>query len=155
MGEPVPVGSVVVHPEVPIHCPTSTERTRDVIGPGSVPGDRMQPPAAISAFLTLDLSAERLCAEEPFLARYPRVRFSTVRRIRAAGFALLPTLERPHYDVVLPDDADETLGKVSSRPVKTRTSHTPGRRCRMVATAGQHTRCRVARECGCLTPPGR
>jgi len=67
---------------------------------------------ALSVFLALHLPVERLCAEDPFLARYAQVRFSTVRRIRAAGFALLPTLERPHYDVLLPDEADETLGKL-------------------------------------------
>jgi hypothetical protein len=67
---------------------------------------------ALSVFLALDMPVEELCAEEPFLARYGRVRVSTVARVRAAGFALLPTLERPHYDIVLPDVGDATLGKL-------------------------------------------
>lgn len=35
-------------------------------------------------------------------------------RVRAAGFALLPTLDRPHYDVVLPDLRDRTLERQES-----------------------------------------
>jgi hypothetical protein len=67
---------------------------------------------ALSVFLALDLPIERLCADEPFLVRYGKVRFSRVARVRAAGFALLPTLERPHYDILLPDIGDATLGKL-------------------------------------------
>ena len=33
-------------------------------------------------------------------------------RLRGAGFALLPTLERPHYDVVLPDLSVQTLDRL-------------------------------------------
>jgi hypothetical protein len=47
-----------------------------------------------------------------FLLRYGKVRLSTVGRLRAAGFALLPTLRRPHYDVVLPDITDLTLDRL-------------------------------------------
>ena len=69
---------------------------------------------AVSVFLALDLPAEELCSTEPFIVRYAKVRFSTVQRIRGAGFALLPTLERPHYDVLLPDDSDETLARLEA-----------------------------------------
>lgn len=64
---------------------------------------------AVSVFLTLDLPVEELCALEPFLVRYGKVRMSAVGRLRAGGFALIPTLDRPHYDIVLPDLADPTL----------------------------------------------
>lgn len=69
---------------------------------------------AVSVFLTLDESVEELCRREPFLSRYRRVRRSTVARVRAAGFPLLPTLDRPHYDIVLPDLTDETLDRLDS-----------------------------------------
>lgn len=64
---------------------------------------------AVSVFLALDLPVEQLCRSEPFIARCAKVRFSTVGRIRSVGFALLPMLARPHYDILLPDDTDRTL----------------------------------------------
>jgi hypothetical protein len=30
------------------------------------------------------------------------------------GFALMPTLDRPHYDVVLPDLSDATLNRLET-----------------------------------------
>jgi hypothetical protein len=69
---------------------------------------------AVSVFLALDEPVEVLCRHEPFLSRYKRIRRSTVGRVRAAGFALLPTLDRPHYDVVLPDLTDVTLDRLDS-----------------------------------------
>ena len=44
--------------------------------------------------------------------RYGNVRLSTVGRLKLSGFALLPTMARPHYDVVLPDVTDETLRRL-------------------------------------------
>ena len=67
---------------------------------------------SISVFLTLDMTVEELCVQEPYLARYGQVRLSTVGRLRESGFALLPTLARPHYDVVLPDIEDPTLHRL-------------------------------------------
>ena len=64
---------------------------------------------AVSVFLTLDATVDELCGREPFLARYGKVRLSTVGRLRASGFPLLPTLGRPHYDIVLPDLEGPTL----------------------------------------------
>jgi hypothetical protein len=68
----------------------------------------------VSVFLALDQGVDQLCEAEPMLARYRQVRLSTVGRLRSAGFALLPTLARPHYDVVLPDLADDTLLRLDS-----------------------------------------
>jgi len=75
---------------------------------------------AVSVFLALDEPVELLCASEPYVARYGQVRFTTVGRIRHAGFPLLPTLDRPHYDVVLPDLEEPTLDRLEAafdRPV--------------------------------------
>ena len=67
---------------------------------------------AVSVFLALDEPVETLCAIEPYLHRYGKIRTSTVGRLRGAGFALIPTLARPHYDIVLPDLSDETLSRL-------------------------------------------
>jgi len=64
---------------------------------------------SVSVYLALDSPIEDLCTGEPFLARYGKVRLSTAGRLRRAGFVLLATLARPHYDVVLADIGDETL----------------------------------------------
>jgi hypothetical protein len=69
---------------------------------------------SISVFLALDATVEDLCAEERHLARYGQVRLSTVGRLKARGFALLPTLARPHYDVVLPDIEEPTLERLDT-----------------------------------------
>ena len=66
----------------------------------------------VSVFLALDKDVVDLCSSEPALARYGKVRLSTAGRLRPAGFALLPTLARPHYDVVLPDLAEATLARL-------------------------------------------
>lgn len=63
----------------------------------------------VSVFVALDDPPQVLCAREPHLARYGKVRYTTLGRLRAAGFPLVPTLARPHYDVVLPDVTDATL----------------------------------------------
>ncbi len=60
------------------------------------------------------------CRDGPELERYGKVRLSTAGRLRSLGFALVPTLDRPHYDVVLPDLADATLDRLEigfDRPV--------------------------------------
>ena len=66
----------------------------------------------ISVSLALDHTVEQLCAIDRRISRYGKVRLSTVGRLRTLGFALLPTLTRPHYDIVLPDLADETLDRL-------------------------------------------
>lgn len=67
---------------------------------------------SLSVYLTLDAPVDELCRGEPFLARYGKVRLSTAGRLRRAGFVLLATLARPHYDIVLPDTSDGTLLRV-------------------------------------------
>ncbi|HUR17812.1 MAG TPA: hypothetical protein VMZ51_02600 [Acidimicrobiales bacterium] len=67
---------------------------------------------AVSVFLVLDEALEVLCAREPYLARYGQVRLSTVGVLRGSGFAVIPTLARPHYDVVLPDVTPSTLARL-------------------------------------------
>jgi hypothetical protein len=66
----------------------------------------------VSVSLALDGSVAELCSSDSRIFRYGKVRLSTVGRLRALGFALLPTLTRPHYDVVLPDLDDETLDRL-------------------------------------------
>ena len=66
----------------------------------------------VSVALSLDLSVEQLCASDRRIARYGKVRLSTVGRLHQLGFALLPTLDRPHYDVVLADLEDATLDRL-------------------------------------------
>jgi len=56
----------------------------------------------VSVFLALDVTVDELCRDRPELQRYGKVRLTTAGRLRSLGFALVPTLDRPHYDVVLP-----------------------------------------------------
>ena len=67
---------------------------------------------AVSVFLAVDVSVDRLCRERPELQRYGKVRLSTVGRLRSLGFALIPTLDRPHFDIVLPDLDGATLDRL-------------------------------------------
>ena len=67
---------------------------------------------AVSVFLALDQPWEELCGVEPYLVRYRQVRLSSVGRLRSAGFTLLATLQRPHYDIVLPDPTARTLERL-------------------------------------------
>lgn len=55
-----------------------------------------------------------VCQSDGRVSRYGRVNLSTVARLRRAGFALLPTLEAPHYSVALPDVSSETLRRLRS-----------------------------------------
>jgi hypothetical protein len=66
----------------------------------------------ISVALALDMSPDELCRRDRRISRYGKVRFSTVGRLRSLGFAFLPTLTRPHYDIVLPDISDDTLDRL-------------------------------------------
>ncbi len=68
---------------------------------------------AISVEAALDATWEELCRTSPRIAgRYNKVRLSTAGRIRSAGFPLLPTEDRPHYDIVLADVADATIERL-------------------------------------------
>jgi predicted TIM-barrel enzyme len=68
----------------------------------------------VSVFLALDQTVGELCASLDELARYRQVRMSTVGAVRAAGFALLATGDRPHFDIVLPDLYAATLVRLDS-----------------------------------------
>jgi len=75
---------------------------------------------AVSVFLVQDASVEAVCRDLPELQRYGKVRLSTVGRLRSLGFALIPTFDRPHFDVVLPDLTDGTLDRLElgfDRPI--------------------------------------
>ena len=84
---------------------------------------------AVSVFLVIEGTVEEVCAGQPNLARYGRVRLSTAGRVRSAGFRPIATLARPHYDVVLPDVGDGTLARLEAAfdpPIPN-----PGRRPRL------------------------
>jgi hypothetical protein len=66
----------------------------------------------VSVFLTLEDAVEELCRSVDDLERYGKVRLSTVGRLRSLGFALLPTLDAPHFDVLLPDLEPGTLDRL-------------------------------------------
>ncbi len=40
------------------------------------------------------------------------MRLSTAGRVRAGGFALLPTFSRPHFSVLLPDLSELTMARL-------------------------------------------
>ena len=69
---------------------------------------------SVSVFLALDDPVAELRGQEPYLVRYRQVRLSTVGRLHRAGFVLLATLARPHYDVVVPDIEDDTLRRLDT-----------------------------------------
>lgn len=69
---------------------------------------------ALSVYAALDADVETLCRSIPDLNRYGRVRTSTFGTLRSAGFALIPTLPRPHFDIVLPDLSDSILEQLES-----------------------------------------
>jgi len=48
----------------------------------------------------------------PALRRTRQVRLSTVGRVRAGGFALLPTFSRPHFSLLLPDLSELTMARL-------------------------------------------
>ena len=66
----------------------------------------------VSVFLALGDAVEELCRSVEDLERYGKVRLSTVGRLRSLGFALLPTLDAPHFDVLLPDLEAGTLDRL-------------------------------------------
>ena len=45
--------------------------------------------------------------------RYGQIRMSTVARVHRAGFALLATGDRPHFDIILPDVEAWTLQRLA------------------------------------------
>ena len=68
----------------------------------------------LSLFGAIDGDVARLCATEPDLNRYSKMRLSTFGRLRSSGFGLIPTQASPHFDVVLPDLHESTLARLES-----------------------------------------
>lgn len=70
----------------------------------------------MSVFAAIEMTVEELVARTPELRRdrYKQLRRSTVGQLRGAGFALLATLDWPHFDVVLPDLEDGTLARLDA-----------------------------------------
>jgi len=63
----------------------------------------------VSVFVAVDVPVAQLCAEVEEVRRYGQVRLSTVGRLHEAGFTLLSTGRRPHYDIALPELSGTTL----------------------------------------------
>lgn len=66
---------------------------------------------AISVECAFDARVLEAC-RSPRLAAYRQVRLSTARRVRAGGFALLPTFARPHFSLLLPDLSELTMARL-------------------------------------------
>ena len=79
----------------------------------------------ISVFVVLEGSLEDLCRSVDEVRRYGRIRLSTAGDLRRAAFTLLSTGRRPHFDIALPDLADETLDRL--RPCFGPLQSNPGR----------------------------
>lgn len=83
----------------------------------------------VSVEAAIDISVDELCRSSPRIAdRYGKVRLSSFGRLRAAGFAVLPTFTHPHFDVVLPDLSEVTVARLErcfDEPIPN-----PGRRAR-------------------------
>ncbi len=67
---------------------------------------------AISVEAVLGTTVAEACASSPRLSQYRQVRLSSFGRLRAAGFAVLPTFARPHFSLVLPDLSELTLARL-------------------------------------------
>lgn len=68
----------------------------------------------VSVFLAVDHDVGELCRRQGELQRYGQVSLSTVGRVRGAGFPLLATGDRPHFDIVLPDLSVATLDRLAA-----------------------------------------
>lgn len=62
----------------------------------------------------IDQSVLDACRTSARIASYRQIRLSTFGRLRAAGFALLATFDRPHFTIVLPDLSELTVARLSS-----------------------------------------
>lgn len=67
----------------------------------------------VSVEAVLEGTVEETCRTSPRIGgRYGKVRISTAGRLRAAGFVLLATFDRPHFDIAVPDVSDTTLARL-------------------------------------------
>jgi hypothetical protein len=69
----------------------------------------------VSVEAVLDGTVELVCRNSPRIGdRYGQVRLSTAGRVRSAGFVLLATFDRPHYDIALPDLSDDVISRLDN-----------------------------------------
>jgi hypothetical protein len=84
----------------------------------------------VSVEAVLDGTVEAACQASPRIGgRYGRVRLSTAGRLRSAGFVLLATFDRPHYDIALPDLSDGVVTRLTDcfdPPIPNPGKHQPG-----------------------------
>lgn len=67
----------------------------------------------VSVEAVLDGTVESTCRTSARIGDlYGKIRLSTVGRLRAAGFVLLATFDRPHFDVALPDLGDPVIDRL-------------------------------------------
>lgn len=68
----------------------------------------------MSVFAAEGVTVEALVRSTSELApqRYRQLRASTAGVLRASGFTLIPTQDRPHFDVVLADLENQTLERL-------------------------------------------
>lgn len=66
----------------------------------------------VSVFAALDGTVEELCQAVEAIRRYGAVQESTFGALRRAGFPLIATGARPHFDIVLADLSDETIDRL-------------------------------------------
>jgi hypothetical protein len=67
----------------------------------------------VSVEAVLEGTVETTCRTSPRIGdRYGKIRLSTAGGLRAAGFVLLATFDRPHFDIALPDLSDAVIARL-------------------------------------------
>jgi len=69
----------------------------------------------VSVEAVLEGTVEATCRTSPRIGDlYGKIRLSTAGQLRGAGFVLLATFDRPHYDVALPELSDVVIARLDS-----------------------------------------
>lgn len=67
----------------------------------------------VSVEAVLEGTIDATCRTSPRIGDlYGKIRLSTAGRLRGAGFVLLATFDRPHYDVALPEVSDAVIDRL-------------------------------------------
>jgi hypothetical protein len=67
----------------------------------------------VSVEAVLEGTVETTCRTSPRIGDlYGKIRLSTAGSLRGAGFVLLATFDRPHYDVALPELSDAVIARL-------------------------------------------
>jgi len=67
----------------------------------------------VSVEAVLEGTVETTCRTSPRIGDlYGKIRLSTAGRLRGAGFVLLATFDRPHYDVALPELTNAVIDRL-------------------------------------------